>query len=819
MPESPDRALSPATRAELLTHDVLYLPIRHHSPACARAIQQVLERARPWAVLVEGPPSFDDIIDLVVHPDAVMPLAVYAHVAVDNDALPGSAQRIGTYFPLCDYSPELVALRTGARLGARLHFIDLDYPDLARAGSIEDRRGLVDERHYAYSAALSRLATQLGCRDHNELWDHLIEAADLDADALVEAVAAYGRLARVGTDDDHLHVTRAREAAMAVGIRQALTERNSAGSNRPIAVVTGAFHTAVLPELVAAEAPTEPPTRRPPVRDNGHGLVRYSFDRLDALSGYAAGMPAPAWYQRVWGRATDPGPPEEPGAAPRDEAHETLVNVAAALRARNGDGQPSTPALVDAHGQARLLAQLRGRRRIARCDVIDAIVTCFTKGDLAPDVLDALEREMTGTRVGRLPPGTPRSPLSRDFDERAHHLGLKLDTTEARQVELDLYRSARHRDISRFLHGLTALGVAFAVARQQPRFSAAVGRDVLREIWICRFSAETDMTLTEAARWGASIPEAVAEHLRAEVDTAISGQAGSDRLLQLVLAAAQRGVHDAIDPILHEVRTRVASDPDLSSVTAALTEAQLLWSARAPLDGPALRALPPVGEQLYLRACRLFEDLPATPDELLNARVEDLRAVHQTLRSVEWLSLDPSLYWDTLLATRPHTAPRLRGAIDGLQWHDGRLSDDELERHVVGHLSTSGDPAVGATYLGGLIAVAREALWHHARLIDAISDHLADLDDAQFVRRVPALRSAFTALSPRETDQVAEKLTHARGIHASIRVPDQSETELLENLARSQQVAERLASDGLGAWLTPSTATDTDTGVDTGVES
>lgn len=29
-------------------------------------------------------------------------------------------------------------------------------------------------------------------------------------------------------------------------------------------------------------------------------LIRYSFDRLDALNGYASGMPSPAFYQKVW---------------------------------------------------------------------------------------------------------------------------------------------------------------------------------------------------------------------------------------------------------------------------------------------------------------------------------------------------------------------------------------------------------------------------------------------------------------------------------------------------------------------------------------
>jgi hypothetical protein len=793
-----DADLVPATRDELLGGDVVYLPIRHHSPACAGAVETTIRRLRPWAVLVEGPPAFDELIALLVDPAARMPLAVYAYVVLGAGDAPGGEQRIGTYFPVCDYSPELVALRTGAEVGSRLGFIDLDYPGMAAMGALHDRRGLTDDRLYAYSATLGRLQHALGCRDHNELWDHLVEAAALDVDAVVEAVAAYGQLARIGAADEDRPVTEAREAAMAAAIRRVRDERDVAGSDRPIAVVTGAYHTAVLPDLVATGRDPDP-VDTGLVQEAGHGLVRYSFERLDALLGYGAGMPAPAWYQRVWASRAEPASGSDPSRVPA--ADETLAEVARALRTRNRDGQPSTPALIDAHAHVRLLATLRRRPRTSRADVLDAIHSCFVKGELAPDVDEAVHRAMTGTAVGTLPPGTARSPLSRDFDQRASALGLPLDTTEPRQLELDLHRSAPHRQISRFLHGVTALGVAFAVPRQQPRYAQAVGRDVLREIWICRFSAETDMTLTEAARWGASVPEAVEAHLQHALHALVEVRAGSDELLRLVLHAAQRGVHGAIDPILAEVRARVAADPELHSVATALTEAQLLWSARAPLDGRALHALPAVGEQLYLRACRLLDVGRSVADDQVEPWGEDIKAVHHVVRTAEFVTVDDSLFWTALDGLRHDGPPYLQGVVDGLRWHDARIDDDALAGAVLGHLAATGDPAGGAAYLRGLLAAAREALWHHPSLVPAISDFLAALDDDQFVRRLPGLRSAFAALAPRETDRVAEQLAEQHGIRATVRVDDQSEAELLAILDQSNEVTARLRADGLGSWI------------------
>ncbi len=40
----------------------------------------------------------------------------------------------------------------------------------------------------------------------------------------------------------------------------------------------------------------------------GTWLMRYSFDQLDALAGYASGMPSPAYYDRLWHKTVSARP-------------------------------------------------------------------------------------------------------------------------------------------------------------------------------------------------------------------------------------------------------------------------------------------------------------------------------------------------------------------------------------------------------------------------------------------------------------------------------------------------------------------------------
>jgi len=128
---------------------------------------------------------------------------------------------------------------------------------------------------------------------------------------------------------------------------------------KTVVVVTGAYHTVALPELVAhALGGTLPEFQEASdvtVVDSGHGLIRYSFDRLDALAGYSAGMANPRWYQLEWERRS--------GAIDADPASKVISEVAHALQAIGKDGQPSLPTQVDASVAVQQLHRLRGRVR------------------------------------------------------------------------------------------------------------------------------------------------------------------------------------------------------------------------------------------------------------------------------------------------------------------------------------------------------------------------------------------------------------------------------------------------------------------------
>src|SRR5205807_5337568 len=130
----------------------------------------------------------------------------------------------------------------------------------------------------------------------------------------------------------------AREQAMAAAVAE---ERGN------VIVVTGGFHSVALPQTT----PALPKPLKIDPDDHQLVLMRYSFEQLDRLNGYANGMPAPEFYQRMWDG--------------QDVAH-LLVETASLCRGKNLGTSTADAIAARAHAQG--LAALRGHGQVSRED-------------------------------------------------------------------------------------------------------------------------------------------------------------------------------------------------------------------------------------------------------------------------------------------------------------------------------------------------------------------------------------------------------------------------------------------------------------------
>jgi hypothetical protein len=802
----PTTASVRALAARLVTDELVVVPVRHHSPACAAAVEAAFARYRPSRVLIEGPRSFDALVGLLSSPEAEFPLAIYTWSRPARGPMaPG--ERHGGYYPFCDYSPELVAARLANAVGVPANFCDLEVGEQAGAaeGAVLPGDGsLLREDVYVHSQALTALAGRLGCRDIEDLWELLFEAdpTGSDLDEHLARMTAYCLLARRDHSDADLDRdgTRAREAEMIHHVREALAGR--AAGDGPVLVVLGGFHAVALPDLLS-----DPPPR--PQLDIGQAeqgcaLIRYSFDRLDRLNGYASGMTSPGWHQRIWEERRQGATPD---AARRAAALTVLLDVAEEMRTRHRT-PVATPSLAAAQRQLLLLAGLRQRPAPLRSDVVDAVTSCLVQGEtdvegrLIRGVTDAV---LTGRRVGRVPPGAGTPPLVRDTLARLAALRLDTDGLGPRNVALDLHRNPAHRLASRALHGLRLLGVPFAQHVAGPDFVRGTGLSRLHERWTYLWTPASEGHLAEVSLFGSTLSEAVeARFAQLLAAASVDGRVpGSAEACSLLAQGAVVGLHDQIGPAIALLRDALAAEP---SFVAAVTTAgflALLEEGREPLEARRLTGLPDLLATAYARALFLCAELQGD-EEPPAAVAMALARLRELLASPAGASLDPEPFWARAEELRRgHDRPLVRGAAAGLASTAGRLSLDELSRAVAGHLGSSISAHDAAAFIQGLLATAREATWQASGLLEELDGRLNGWDEPTFLRALPDLRLAFADLTPRETDRVAGIVAALHdGVRPDVGVRhDIDEQAMAANLALSRMVAEALERDGLGAWI------------------
>jgi hypothetical protein len=760
--------------------DVVYVPVRHHSPACARQVGRLIRAHRPDVVLIEGPRDATPLLPLLLSGKARMPLAIFATYAEPSGE--GPPVRHGSYYPLCDYSPELAAVRAAADVGAACEFIDLTFPEMVEAGrrrADAKPQSLLNDRHFRHAKYIEAACRRVGARDHDDLWDTLFECGgeQLEPTDFFRGVLTYCAASRHGANDDELEAdaTLPRERAMAAAIKKRAGQR--------LVVVTGGFHTVALP---TTEPKMPPPVKTKP-DDAVVTLMRYGFEQLDRLNGYASGMPAPHFYQHLW-----------------DGGDVATLYVDLGRRVRTKQGGASMADLIAATAQCQSLADLRRHPTPTREDFLDGVRSALVKGEADAEgavVLGLARQLLAGDRIGRVPPEAGQPAIVRDFHAVAESLGLDADKPKAGETRLDLYRQAKHRRISRFLHQLAFLRVPFAELLAGPDFVAGTELGRIQETWRATWTPGVESRLIECSLYGGTVEEAavgrlVERYREVERDTA-GGRAA--QAAALVFAACQMGLHGHAVDLLKRTREIVVGEAEFAALVEATERLLVLQVAAEPLEAHDLTGVKDVASAAYERACYLLPGLAGTAEA---AEADVLGALNGLSHAAATLGDDATrqrLRHAGLHALADDGTPTMSGAAIGLLFGDGVRSEAELTDAFAGRLH---EPASAAGFLRGLLATARAALWQVPRLIADLHILLETSGQDEFTRQLPLLRLAFSGLTPRETDRLAKAVAEHAGGVVELRVPmDLTPDDLAHAAALDARVRGTLEADGLLAMI------------------
>ncbi|MFJ6134464.1 DUF5682 family protein [Kitasatospora sp. NPDC092286] len=708
-----------------MSAEVTLLGVRHHGPGSARAVAAALERLRPDAVLIEGPPEADPIIGLAGEKDMVPPVALLAH-AVDDPAR-------AAFWPYAEFSPEWVAIRYGVERELPVRFIDL--PAAYGFAVTEEADPGPDEAVPGDPIAL--LAEAAGHDDPERWWEDVIEHRTPGADefapfaAVAEAMTA---LREEGVGE------RRRDELREAYMRQQIRAARRAGHRR-IAVVCGAFHVPALAAMPTVAHDRALLAGLPKKVRTDITWVPWTHRRLSRLTGYGAGIASPGWYHHLFAASGDPLP-------------KWLARAAELLRAE--DHPVSSAHVIEAVRLARTLAVMRGRPLAGLTETLDAVRSVMCDGsDVALELVR--DRLVIGDALGTVPDAAPAVPLQRDLSRLQRSLRLKPDV-EPRDLDLDLRRendAAR----SRLLHRLRLLGVEWGV----PVRSAVHSTGTFRESWRLCWQPEFAVRIAEAAQWGTTVEDAAVGKAvgtaRAAVELA--------ELTGLVETCLLAGLGGALPAVMRVLADCAALDTDvahLAGALPALVRALRYGDVRGTDNGALAEAATGLADRICVGLPPACTGLDAAGATAMRGHLDEVHGAIGLLEPADApdspdapdASGDLADRWAAALRSLARREPTggpatgvpglLRGRAVRLLLDDGRLGSEEAGRRMGLVLSVANVPADAAGWVEGFLTGGGALLLHDPRLLGLLDAWLTAVPAEVFTDVLPLLRRTFSAL-------------------------------------------------------------------------
>ncbi|MGW2397479.1 DUF5682 family protein [Kitasatospora sp. NPDC001664] len=764
--------------AELADGDgPLLIGVRHHSPALAAVLPELLAAAAPQVLCVELPADFDRWLPHLADPGTVAPVAL---------AGAGADGRLG-FYPFADFSPELAAIRWAHHNGVEVRCCDLPLGD---AGWSASGPSEAEAERPGPSWADGLVAGNTG-RAGDDLWDRTVEvrAPGSTPEAVRRAALAVGWALRQDSAERGgvPAVDLAREAHMRRVVAAA------AEGGRRVAVLVGSFHAAALTPSAfrAAQAgsdadgpvglTSEPATGTEAEAGSGAGsaarqpaalppvpsvpsvpsdgpevttsLVPYTFGLLDARSGYPAGIRDPRWQQAV---LTAGGSPE----LVQEAAARTVTEVCRELRAA---GHPAgTGEAAETLRLAGDLARLRGLPAPGRGELLESVTTVLGQGELlgrGRALARALETVMVGTDRGRTAPGTPRSGLGPAVEAELAELRLPHpEDPDSRELRLDPLRSALDHRRETLLQRLEVCGAGYA---DRVEVSGTGDGSALTTRWRAAWTPGVPARLDLAGVRGVTVEQAATGTLRERArQQAADGGPSCAQLLDGLRAAALCDLPALVAERLAEAAEALPAAASLPELLSALDLLEALRRSHLPGATDTTRAeAAALAEVLLDAAVRGLPGLAGSEDLADAAALTALatRAAEHRLG----LRLDGALA--ELAATG---SPLVQGAALAARVLLDLDGPELVGTRTAGWIDTATHPDARrrlARHLAGLLTAGGPLLQYAPTALTPLLDRVDQLPDQGFLDRLPALRAGFDALSPAARGRLLGEVTDRLG--------------------------------------------------------
>lgn len=738
---------------------VFYFPIRHHSPVCSVQVTKCIQEFKPDCILVEGPVNCKDILKYFLDTKATYPLAIYYSFKDIKGKIGEKNETYNCYYPMLEYSPELVCIREGAKHDIPVEFIDLSYA--GRLLNTKEDEGLrkkgekvsINEDYLvSQNEFITQLYTQYNCRNFDEFWEKIfeIEGLNLSTTEFVDRFNSYTFLLREMSkkSEQNLDGTFIREGFMAKKIKIAMQKYEK------ILVVTGGFHTYGLIEnsTKTYKDLDENKFAKNEIIDGEEAYIMpFSMEETDAINGYASGMVSPAFYQKVWHMMQ-----KSKNNAYSKTVFGIILEVA--KESKNKNYQITLPDVKSAYEMAINLAYLRDKTQVGKYECRDGILSAFIKGECNQSnnlPIDILDKIFTGNSMGSITSEFKTPPIVVDFNEKCGIYNLKIADSFEKTTTLSVFTNPKHREVSKFLSQLEFIDCSFAKKISGGRFKNNSNKKLINEKWKYKYSSTVIAKLIENSVYGGNIFDAAYNILLKEIEKADDCLVCSELLRQCFLM----GIDDKAKVLFDKIHANIISDKDFFNQANALKNLTEIFDINNFYDDKI-----DIDIETLIDIC--FENCINSLEFVLDIEENSENKVIDLIKLLYQLSIQEQFkkhydnYIETLLnlIEKKDINPTVEGGILGILYITKKVEIDSIFISFDAYLYYTNEIAKAGRFLNGIFTCSREIIFVDSKFIEKINELISTLTFEEFLLILPDLKLSFTHFTPNQIDKISKTI-------------------------------------------------------------
>lgn len=737
-----------------MNNNVIYYPVRHHSPACSFHLKNVMEIYNPDLVLIEGASDADSLIPYLASDETIPPVCIYYSYDDKKGLVNENKEKYRAYYPFLEYSPEFLAIKQAYENKTDVHFIDIPYSSMLVNGQNKKLKfdfGQDDyENEYNYTQTI---AENCGCRSFSEFWESRFETSVMykNTKEFVKSVTALGFYMRNcgHKDEQEIIINAQREKYMHDNIEKYRESYNK------ILVVAGAYHIA---GLISPETKLKK-LKNPDLSAKSLYLMPYTFMEMDSKSGYGAGIPFPAFYQKIWEKLTDKK--YDKFNAYDNTVLEYIVKTARYTRTK----QPvSVPDEINAFSMAKSLAMLRDKSSAGVYELIDGVRSTFVKGDINTETvfeLDFLFRQLTGTATGKISSDIDIiPPVVQDFHRLCRKFRIKTNTIAYQDIILETVKKQAHYEKSCFLHKMKFLNTEFCRMISGADLVNGRDRNLIREQWRCRYGSNVETALTDLSVYG----DTVSQICTTIINKQFSDGLMSSQLGKLLVQAYVMGMNEICEDNESKIKIVISSDSDFISICSFISRIKSLLVMDKLRNGNISQSIMEYLEYAYSKSSLLIEKNKNCDDDKTDDICKGIKLLYSI--SLEYpAECDSGILADELekIYADLECNSCIYGVCSAVLFKTGRISPDEYKDTVNSYLETA-DGDESAMFLSGIFMAGRDIVFTDKRLLAQIDRIISLMDNETFIKILPNLRYAFTNFTPAETERISGIISDKYGV-------------------------------------------------------